>query len=149
MLTSLSEYVHLLLILLCITVLLSVYSHISLTRFQTPCMIVYISKTTIKRQRGMKAINSIFDFVTQIATFLKCNIVIYFLRFLLLIHFHVYCPSTCYMCTTFKILDTNIHCSKYLKEHCVFCYLSQYKCTRSLTHYESWVNKANTCLFCD
>ena len=31
----------------------------------------------------------------------------------------------------------NIHCSKYLKEHCIFCHLSQYKCTHSLTHSES------------
>ena len=30
------------------------------------------------------------------------------------------------------ILD--IHCSKYLKEHCIFCHRSQYKCTHSLYH---------------
>ena len=35
-----------------------------------------------------------------------------------------------------------IHCSKYLKEHCIFC-------THSLTHRESWINKAKTCLSCD
>ena len=42
-----------------------------------------------------------------------------------------------------------IHCSKYLKEHCVFCHWPQYKCTHSPTHSKSWINKAKTCLSCD
>ena len=36
----------------------------------------------------------------------------------------------------------NTHCSKYLKEHCIFCHWPQYKCTHSLTHSDSWVNQA-------
>ena len=36
-----------------------------------------------------------------------------------------------------------IHCSTYLKEHCIFCHWSQYKVTHSLIHNESWINKAN------
>ena len=42
-----------------------------------------------------------------------------------------------------------LHCSKYLKEHCVFCHCSQYKCTHSPTHSKSWINEAKTCLPCD
>ena len=42
-----------------------------------------------------------------------------------------------------------LHCSKYLKVHCVFCHWSQYKCTHGLTHTKSWINKTKTCLSCD
>ena len=42
-----------------------------------------------------------------------------------------------------------LHSSKDLKEHCVFCHWSQYKVTHSLTHNESWINKAKTCFSCD